>query len=86
MKNKKKPRPLLIEWVDSATFPQGWLFEDDLNFHIHLCTSVGFVIKENKKRIVLAPHIFFKTKHREESSMTGLILIPISAIRSRKQL
>lgn len=70
---------VLIEWEDSQLGFQGWKFIDEQKHENHLVHSVGYLIKNTKKFKVLDTHLS-KDTHSENSSGSGDILIPTSAI------
>ena len=70
-----------VDWVDSAFFYEGWKDVNDHIYKLEHCVSVGFVIKETKKKIVLCPHYISRSKHG-----CGEMAIPKSAIRKIRKL
>ena len=57
---------VMIEWHDAASATTAW--QDDVN--IHPCTSIGFLVKESKKQLVIA-----HTK-AEDGDYAGKFAIP----------
>lgn len=84
----KLKKLVLIEWEDSALGPQGWKFLSDIDFNISMASSVGFIIKEDEKKIVLAANIFNKEESEADTDiqLSNYIIIPKSAIRNRREL
>ena len=70
-----------VEWVDSRAVDPSWFALDDADFDTDLLQTVGFLVSEDKKRLVLVsghdPHM---------GKVAGGMIIPKSAIRSRKVL
>lgn len=60
---KKKPELVYIEWEDPATEHAGWFeLTDDVIDKLGLAQvkSVGWIIKENKKLLILSGHLIEK--------------------------
>lgn len=76
------PRLVLIEWMDSRQPEPSWQRLDDIE-HLESCTclSVGFVVQETKKEIVLAPNIA-DMEDNEPAQGSGFITIPLCAVKS----
>lgn len=72
----------LIKWVDTYGCPQGWEFEDELEYKTTEVTSVGFVRKETDSIVVLVPHI----SGAERPQVAGHICIPRKQIISRQTI
>ena len=70
----------LIEWYDShSPAAQAWIKTEDIDHDPLLCTSVGFVINENKHAVSLAAHT-------AEIEVSGVMVIPKAVIKKRKKL
>lgn len=69
----------LIEWIDTFGCPAGWEFEDEFEAKTTLVKSVGFVLQEDEKLVVLVPHI----SGAERKQLAGHISIPRQQIVSR---
>lgn len=54
---KKRPKLVYLEWVDSTGHGQRWKYESDLSNRPGLVTTVGFVVKEDKRCITVASAI-----------------------------
>jgi hypothetical protein len=73
---------LLIEWLDSAQPLPNWRFLDDLPpIECINCRSVGWLIAETEKVVMLAPNI---GNNGEQAS--GFIRIPVRSIVSKRTL
>jgi len=72
---------LRVNWVDAAHI-EGWT--DDIEVEACECESVGFLVRETEKEIVLATSI----NHSEDAKNKygQLQIIPVSAIRERVEL
>lgn len=75
----KKPKLVLVEWVDSH-YSHGWKNVEefkDLAKNIH-CESVGWLLQENKRVVVIVPHL---TRDDDELLQgTGEMIIPRCAV------
>ena len=72
---------VLVEWVDSY-FGRGWSDNDVLieeTKEKFVCTSVGWLMNENKDFILIVPH-------RSKNQGSGNITIPKSCVISMKTL
>lgn len=50
--------PVAIEWRDSSSIESGWVPKDSINdLRPSECLSVGFILSEDKERIVICPHL-----------------------------
>ena len=82
---RKKYPLILIEWEDSSLGFQGWKIIDDQSTEMTTFISVGFLTYEDKKCVILYPHIDVDLKNRNPAG-AGDITIPCSAIRKRRIL
>lgn len=83
----KKTKLELIEWEDSYNNDMSWkLIKDIPDPAPMICASVGWVIKETKKNIIIAPHISDIKEYRTLGTTCGCLTIPKSAIIKRKIL
>ena len=72
---KLKPGDLvMIEWHDACCATTAWGSDVD----IHPCTSIGFLVKENKKQLVIA-----HTK-AEDGDYAGKFAIPRGFVKEAK--
>jgi len=78
-----EPELYYIEWLD-AVVDNGW--SEDNDHRSHLCCSVGFVLKETEKEIVLAADISNDTLPVGTYDTNRRIAIPLSWIQSRRKL
>jgi hypothetical protein len=46
-------KKVIIEWVDSAGLNGIWHIKEDVDSTSSVCNTIGFVIKEDKKEIVI---------------------------------
>lgn len=82
----KKNKLLLIEWVDSVQPVSGWMFLDDApKLEIINCVSVGWLIKQKKDVIMLAPNIA-DIESGGTAQASGFIRIPASAVTRKVEL
>ena len=56
-------KAVMIEWVDSQFEPQGWKHINEVKITIPHIHSVGFIIKQSKKAIVISQSIDIKNNH-----------------------
>lgn len=68
-----------IEWEDS--FGGGnWMTKKQANLPVAKCVTVGFVVKETKRKIVISSH------ECDNGDVHGSMAIPKSCIKSIKEL
>lgn len=91
MGRPKPPRPstpydlVLVEWEDSQQPVSAWQWVDDYSLPaIIRCLSVGYLIAETPDAIALAPNLGDVTKEKIQAS--GIMRIPISAVRSMARI
>lgn len=71
--------PVLIEWEDSAQPSSAWGWVDELSDPAPvLCQTVGFLVKETERCLVLALSIGDATSERPQAN--GVMQIPRSAV------
>jgi hypothetical protein len=83
-RKKKNPKCWYIEWEDPASEHAGWfdLTEEELSkLHPAVCRSVGWILKENKKYIILVPHLIDK-----DNLGSGDTSIPKSLISKKVEI
>lgn len=85
-KDIKSPYPLVaIEWEDSQRPLGAWQWVDEYQLpESVVCLSVGFLIAKTKEAIALAPNLGDLAQARAQAS--GIIMIPMSAVRSQIEL
>ena len=84
---KKSEWPLvIIEWEDSMGCSAHWEDIDKLEPEPLLCRSVGWVVYESDKAIVLVPHLAPKCNGMEYPQGCGDMTIPVSAVRNRVEI
>ncbi len=54
MKTTKKNTYVLLTWVDSFTYSEAWMDNDEINLDPYIITTAGMLVKENKKHISIA--------------------------------
>ena len=73
-------KPVKIKWRDSVTL-QGWRFAEDMkDFNCPVITTIGYVVTETKKDVVVA---MSKGRNDDFCNWTS---IPTNMIVSRKVL
>lgn len=78
-------RPVLIEWEDSAQPSSVWGWVDELSDPVPvLCQTVGFLVKETERCLVLALSIGDASSERPQAN--GVMQIPRSAVVSLTSL
>ena len=84
--DSRYPYPLVvIEWEDSQRPVGAWQWIDEYELpNSVLCLSVGFLIARTKDAIALAPNLGDLAQERAQAS--GIIRIPVSAVRSQIEL
>jgi hypothetical protein len=75
-----------ITWSDSHSDANIWVDPDDIFFHEIICHSIGFVLKENEKLILITAHYSPKQNGRDNEQVSGHMVIPKCSIVSRKVL
>jgi hypothetical protein len=70
-----------IEWIDSATAPQGWSFESEAHLKAFKGVSVGYLYKEDEENVFIVPHIM--DKDSKDPQLSGYMTIPKVAIIRR---
>lgn len=73
-----------IEWIDSATAPQGWSFESEAHLKAFKGVSVGYLYKEDEENVFIVPHIM--DKDSKDPQLSGYMTIPKVAIIKISQL
>lgn len=77
---KKRKSPLqIIRWNDHSTYV-GWSEAEDVEIQEHPVTSVGWVVKEDKRAVVLAA-----TRNQEGSSVQRIHILKPNIV-SRKNI
>ena len=76
---------LLVEWVDSAGCPAGWQHAEDVTPAMAIVQSVGWLLKETKEFLFLAPHIN-KTGTSDRPQIAGHITIPRGVVKRQSIL
>lgn len=71
-----------IVWDDSTSM-SGWVKASSLPTESDLIHSVGWVVSENKKCVVLASHV---VQSEEDPQVDGHITIPKCAIVKRRKI
>lgn len=77
---------VICEWEDSSGCSSSWQFvEPDVEPELMTCKSVGWLLRKNKKCIVVVPHLSTNTVIAGQQGC-GDMTIPTAAIRSIKRL
>jgi hypothetical protein len=84
MKNFAEKMPVVIVWEDHFVGDSSWHGLNSVSLEPHLCTSVGWIVKENKERIDLMPHL--SPVRDGAQSGFGELTIVRAAIRSKVPL
>ena len=75
-----KCRLMYVEWVDSSSFEDGWQrVGAEKNLDEHVIKSVGWLIRETKRVIIIAAH-------HGGSCFCGEMCIPKVAIRRKFEM
>ena len=80
MKKKRLGRLIKVTWSDSAGATSNWQWSEDFKLRPYKMVSVGFVWKETKKMIAIAPHIEDHSESGEIEQACGVMVIPKHAI------
>jgi hypothetical protein len=84
MKNFAENVPVLVVWEDHFVGDSSWHGLDSVSLEPQLCTSVGWIVKEDKEHIVLMPHL--SPVRGGTQSGFGELTIVRAAIRAKKFL
>jgi len=74
---KRRPRLVLVEWLDSARSDR-WQFSEDLVARAATCSSVGWLLKETSSAILVVPHVGDRDGRIEQGC--GAMSIPRRAV------
>ena len=78
---KMKPIPVEVDWVDSYALT-GWCTEKDVeSTHADNCLSVGYMVRKDRKEVVLASGQSVDSENRQH-----LIAIPRCCVKSIRKL
>jgi hypothetical protein len=84
---KSKFKLYVIEWIDSYNNEMGWEFIREITSPRDvICISVGWIIKENKNNIFIAPHISDIKNKNTLGMANGGLTIPKCSIKKRKEI
>ena len=83
MKNYKKDGDLvMVDWEDSRQPVSSWQFANDIPDPSPVkCSSVGWVLHQDKSVISLAPNVGDGDNDVDYTQVSGLIIIPISCVK-----
>lgn len=82
----RRPRLVLVEWLDSTQPLSGWRFLDDLPpLDVVRCYSVGWLVAENKGVKLLAPNLGDLQSGGSRQG-SGFIRIPSAAVVRQREL
>ena len=77
---------MYIEWLDSYDNGHNWeLLRTMPKPAEMICASVGWIVKESRKYVIVAPHISDITNKKSLGTVSGCLTIPKAAI-VKKQL
>ncbi len=84
---KGKERLVYIEWLDSCGCSSHWAtVQDDLEVEPVICKSVGWLLFESKKCLVVVPHLSHVNFEGGKSQGCGDMTIPKAAVIKIKDL
>ncbi|MDC1513902.1 hypothetical protein N8456_07400 [Porticoccaceae bacterium] len=79
----KEDNPILVEWIDSARPISDWMFMEDMpRMEVIECVSVGWLVAETDKVLMLAPNLG-DVETEGSAQASGFIRIPKSAVTRR---
>jgi hypothetical protein len=84
MKDFAEKAPVLITWEDHFVGDSSWHNVDSVSIEPQLCTSVGWIVREDKEHIVLMPHL--SPVRGNGQSGFGELTIVRAAIRAKVSL
>ena len=73
---------IYVKWLDSST-QTGWLRKDEIMKNPLKCETVGFLVKENKKSLLLSLN---RTQDENYKPFGDVICLPKKSIVVRKTL
>ncbi len=88
----KRPKLVLMEWIDpNTTSGPGWdevedIISGNLSSYKDYNISVGFLIYEDKKVVMLAAHIAGLTEKWNRTDASGDVCVPKACIVKRKNI
>lgn len=80
MPRTKIGSPVLVDWVDTASYDR-WIKPQDVNHTMEVCHTLGWVISETEDVLTVAADW-----GQESQSVSGLMFIPKVAILRRRRL
>lgn len=72
--------PILVDWMDSASYDR-WIKPRDIDNTVEVCHTVGWIIAETKDVLAVAAHW-----GQESQQVAGIMWIPKVAILKRRRL
>lgn len=70
-----------IKWTDSYRMQDGWLYKEDFPEIVDdICYSIGYVVDETDKHIVISPHISNATEEEKYRKFDDTMVIPKCSI------
>ena len=76
-----------IKWTDSYTISSGWTFKEDFPDIVDdICFSIGYIVNETDKHIVVCPHISNAIEEEKYRKFDGTMIIPKVAVLEIKEL
>ncbi|MGZ5442067.1 MAG: hypothetical protein ACXW5U_11505 [Thermoanaerobaculia bacterium] len=79
-------RLVMVEWLDSYGCTPDWHTLADVNATPMVCKSVGWLIRDDEKIKVIAPHISDEGNASEMQQCCGDMTIPSAAVLSMRDL
>jgi hypothetical protein len=80
-----KKYPLIkVLWLDACNYTERYPL--DYDFTTIPVETVGYLLKEDKKRIILFRDIYRYGKSDDEARLDGVIVIPKRSMKSRENL
>ena len=83
---KKNHRLVIVEWEDSHGCATDWEKIENCKPTALICQSVGWLIYKNRRSAVVVPHMSQGDHLYAKQQGCGDMTIPVSAIRSIKNL
>lgn len=85
MKNEPSKYDLVyIEWVDAYGCADQWEAVNSIQHMIMKCSSVGWLVYQDKDMIIIVPHLSQHDHKKIEQQSCGDMSIPRSAIKKMK--
>lgn len=70
-----------IKWTDSYAISAGWTLKEDFpDITDDICFSIGYLVDETDKHIVICPHVSNATEEEKYRKFDGTMIIPKCSI------